>query len=306
MNIFNVCWRASACSEAPASCRVSASSPLYRLAEYVAFAAVVMPELKFGQVQRQILLTDMVIGTYDAALEQRPERIKIRGMDFATHILASRMVDRLVRIAQCVQVMITSKIVGRDEINLVTDSLANESIERARPCILYHLANDVALAADRANDANLAGADAAPPEMLALAGVFVLFLPTDEGLVHFDDAHELAKLRIVHRGAEPVTYIQRSRIGRSNLALNLHRADAFLGVEHAPEHFKPRAKGKLRVLKDGPDQEREAIGVAASALTVRAFPFPQLIDVVDRLRLPATRAARMPVWPTMKEEVLAA
>jgi hypothetical protein len=51
--IESLCWRALACSEAPASCH--ASAPCYRQTEDVLSLAVIEPELKLVQVQRQIL-----------------------------------------------------------------------------------------------------------------------------------------------------------------------------------------------------------------------------------------------------------
>jgi hypothetical protein len=85
-----VCWRPGACSEAPASQRTSASGPRYRLAEDIGFTAVIVAELKLGQVERQILLADMMKATHDAALEETPERFQIVGVDFAANILAQR------------------------------------------------------------------------------------------------------------------------------------------------------------------------------------------------------------------------
>jgi hypothetical protein len=42
----SACWRAIACSEAPASLRASASGPRYCLSENIGFATVVVTELK--------------------------------------------------------------------------------------------------------------------------------------------------------------------------------------------------------------------------------------------------------------------
>jgi hypothetical protein len=50
--IESACWRALACSEAPASCHASAAS--YGLSKDVGILAVVMAKLKFREIQRQI------------------------------------------------------------------------------------------------------------------------------------------------------------------------------------------------------------------------------------------------------------
>ncbi len=64
-------WRRSQIAETFASVRVSA--PSYRLAENIGVVSVVKPELKLREIQRQILLADVVVGAHDATLQQRPE-----------------------------------------------------------------------------------------------------------------------------------------------------------------------------------------------------------------------------------------
>src|SRR5204862_377458 len=48
--------------------------------ENVGVFAVVMPEGEFVHVERQVFLADLVERTHDAALQERPERIEVRGM----------------------------------------------------------------------------------------------------------------------------------------------------------------------------------------------------------------------------------
>src|SRR5260370_10120855 len=60
-------------AEAPASSDASASC--YRLAENVRILAVIETELKFCEVERQILLAHVVISAHYAALDERPKRI---------------------------------------------------------------------------------------------------------------------------------------------------------------------------------------------------------------------------------------
>ena len=67
-------------AEAPASSGASASC--YRLAENVAFFAVVKAELKFVQVEWQVFLAHIVVGADHAALEQAPERFDASAYGF--------------------------------------------------------------------------------------------------------------------------------------------------------------------------------------------------------------------------------
>jgi hypothetical protein len=82
-----------------------------------------------------------------ATLEQRPERIEVGSMYFAAYIVALTMANGFMRIAEGSQVVIAAVFIGCDQINLVTDYLANESIEGGRVSILDHLADHVTLAA---------------------------------------------------------------------------------------------------------------------------------------------------------------
>ena len=92
-------WRLGACSEAPASHCTSASSPLYRFAENIGFAAVVVTELELCEVQRQILLADIMVSAHDSALQERPERFNRIGMRGSDNVFTLSVADDLVFIA---------------------------------------------------------------------------------------------------------------------------------------------------------------------------------------------------------------
>ena len=49
--------------------------PLNCFSENVSVKAVIVPELRFRDIQRQILLADLVEAASDAALEQAPEAL---------------------------------------------------------------------------------------------------------------------------------------------------------------------------------------------------------------------------------------
>jgi len=152
-----VCWLATA--EVPAS-RV-ASASCYRLSEDVSILAVVVTELKFCKVQRQILFTNVMIRADDPALEQAPEVLKVVSVYFAAHVLARAMVDRLVVVAKCFEIAIAAMLVCGYQINLVADRFTDEAIQGNRVGILDDLTDHVALARNRSDDTDFAGADAA-------------------------------------------------------------------------------------------------------------------------------------------------
>ena len=63
--------------------------------EDIGVVAVVIPELEFGDVQRQIFAADLMEASHNAALQQRPENINRLSMHNAVNITASGMPNEL-------------------------------------------------------------------------------------------------------------------------------------------------------------------------------------------------------------------
>src|SRR5712692_6645133 len=82
-------------AEAPASSDASASC--YDLSEHIRILPVVVAKLKLREVQREILLADMMESANYPTLEQSPERFDIVRMNHATYIFASPVTDRFMR-----------------------------------------------------------------------------------------------------------------------------------------------------------------------------------------------------------------
>src|SRR5581483_12068842 len=88
-------WRRLRTAEAIAS--VHASAACYRGPEDVRVLPVVMTELKFREIERQVLGGDVVVRPDNPALEQRPEGIEVLRVDFAANVLARSMAHGLMR-----------------------------------------------------------------------------------------------------------------------------------------------------------------------------------------------------------------
>src|SRR5665213_64049 len=93
---FLVFWDRSPVSEAIASSCASASS--YRHSEDVGVVAVVIFELTFRDVERQVFLTDLVVRADNRPLEDRPEALNRLSMHRADNVLAAHVLHRAVRI----------------------------------------------------------------------------------------------------------------------------------------------------------------------------------------------------------------
>src|SRR6476660_9749910 len=133
-------------SDSCPSCRPSGCAD--GRAEDIRVVPVVVTEREFVEVEREILLRNLVVRADHAALEERPEAIEVRGMDVPTDVLAGRVVHALVfRVRAVVRVRVLLVVVGRDERHLVGDRLAHERFDpRLAEPVLHHLRDHVALA----------------------------------------------------------------------------------------------------------------------------------------------------------------
>ena len=88
--------------------------------------AIVVAELKFGDVQRQIFIAYLVKRADHAALEDRPKAFNRVRVDRTDHVLPDVVLDALVRIL--LQVLVNLIIVGRQQANLVGNDLTDERL----------------------------------------------------------------------------------------------------------------------------------------------------------------------------------
>src|SRR5258706_16416560 len=83
------------CAEADTSS--PASEACYGGSENVGVVAVVVPELRLSDVQRQVLGRNLVIAANDAALEQAPEALNRVRVDRANNVLLGAVLDGAMR-----------------------------------------------------------------------------------------------------------------------------------------------------------------------------------------------------------------
>jgi hypothetical protein len=288
-------WKRDA--KAPASSDALASS--YSAPENVRVLAVVEPEGKLVQIQRQVLRTHVVIRPDDATLEQTPERIDALGMNFAAYILACGMSYRVVLVAQCSKIFIAGVVIGRDQIHFPADGFSDKAIKRGRISVFDHLTYDIAFARDRADNGRFVAAESALAAFLI--PVAILILATKVGLVHLDNTHELTKIGIFHSRTEPMAHIERCAVGAgTDHAMNLKGTHPFLAREHQIQNLEPDQQLVIRVLEDRPADDRESIAVL---LTNAALPVPSFeVKFVD-FRIVAARAFNYSIGPASIHQV---
>src|ERR1700683_4070697 len=91
------------CRSAEDASSAASSASSKDFLEDIGILAVIEPELKLREVQREIGLADVVVGADDTALQQAPEPFDAVRVDFAAHVLASAVADGFVFISQGVQ-----------------------------------------------------------------------------------------------------------------------------------------------------------------------------------------------------------
>src|SRR6266849_4919502 len=119
---------------AEAIASVHASAACYCGPEDVGVLPVVMPELKLREVERQVLLGDVVVRADDSALEERPEAIEVRRVDVAPHVLALEVAHGLMRVAELTEMLVADILVGGDKLHVVGDRLLDEALQG---CCVY-------------------------------------------------------------------------------------------------------------------------------------------------------------------------
>ena len=138
------------CASAYSCGSFCASAPCYGFSKDIGVVPVVVAELEFGDVQRQIFAADLVEGADDAALEDRPEAFNRVRVDRADDVLLGDVIDDLMgiflfemRIARCSSV--ASKLT-------LLDTISRTNVARLLSDTVQHARNNVALAADSADD----------------------------------------------------------------------------------------------------------------------------------------------------------
>jgi len=298
--IFSLCchctstsWE-TASSEAPASPGASASSD--RVTKDVRVLTVVMTELKFRKVKRQVFLAHVVVSSDDSSLKERPEIVDAGRVYVAPHVLMLAMTHALVLVAHLRQRIVSKVLIGRNQFNLVADRFANEPGERFGVGLLDYSTDHISLTADRADNASLA---TATRDVAFLVSMAILVFAADVGLINFNDAHEFHKVAIVHRGPEPVAQIPCRLIGAgADLPMDLESADALLAIQHRVQHLEPCGQRVFRVREHSASQQRKTVSGFAA---LRALPVPSALQGVDLL-ITTTRAGNA-LRPAMLEDV---
>jgi hypothetical protein len=93
-------------------------------------------------------------------------------------------------------------------------------------------------------------ADSAGAEMLAFAGVFVLFKAAKNAFVHLDLAREFRAVIFLQERPNLLEHPPRALVGNANLPLKLLSTDSASRRSHQEDRVKPEFERRSRILKD--------------------------------------------------------
>jgi hypothetical protein len=101
--------------------------------ENISIHSVVIPELKFRDVQRHILFANLVERADDAAFEDAPETLNRLGVNGTHNVLALVVVDGRVLWKILIQVLVANPLIGAEQANLVKLRLNSEGTVHSQP-----------------------------------------------------------------------------------------------------------------------------------------------------------------------------
>jgi hypothetical protein len=294
-------WQRSQLAETDAS--DLASAHCYRRSENIGIGAVVIAELKFRDVQRQIFLADFVECAHHATLKDRPEtlnRIRVdRTNDILAHMTTSAVVDCLMRETVLpTQPMIASEIISAKQADFAGNRFLDETFERADTNVINDAGYDIALPLHGPNDRDLA-ASTASVSVGSFVPMTIGIFAADIGLIDLDNAAELG-FWLDESRADFVAHGMRGAIAsKAHDALDLQGTDALLAGQHQMDDAKPLPQRLICVLEDGAGNVREAIGSHGSAFIALPVERPSS----QRKRISAAARACDAIRPATGNEI---
>src|SRR5260370_6031552 len=138
-----------------------------RFAENIGIVAVVVPELKLRNVERQIFWAELVERADNAAFEDRPEALNRLCVDRTNDVLASSVIDDPVGV-HGIQSAIANPLIRAEKANLLRYCAAHEGLKNVGAYAVDDAGNNLTLALDSADDRDFTRAGASTPGAASL------------------------------------------------------------------------------------------------------------------------------------------
>ena len=223
----------------------------------------------------------------DGSLEHSPYRLDSVGVDIASDVFASRVLDGIVgeAVEDRRQSGVGAGFVCVDRRTRLYRSL-DESDQRGRVHLLDRLGGHFAASLPNADHGGFAYRTASGVEFLV--AVLVGFLAAE---IRFVDFHDLCQLEVASaaRFADAMEHMPRRPILASKLFRQLHRANALAGCHHRVDGVYPVLQGALGGVHAGLGRDGELL--PAVLVPVVAGLARRLADVLDSAAVRADRSA---------------
>ncbi len=181
------------------------------LAENVGVQSIVISELEFYDIERQVFVTDLVEIAHNTALDQRPEALDCVRMNRADDMLTNVVVNGLMR-EPILQSVIAVIGVCAKQAHAGRDGFADETFQCWAVSAIDDAGDDVAFAPDCAHDSGFERVARTASRSAFLVPMSVFVITADVGFIDFDDTAELLNV-FNERNADFVAHKPRGLVG---------------------------------------------------------------------------------------------
>jgi len=241
-----------------------------RRSENIVVKPIIIFELAFRDVEREIFSADLVIAADNRPLEDRPEAFNRVGVYRADNVALGGMMNALVRVIG--QSAIDAAFVSRQQANFIRDDFADKLFAFILADCTKDTGDYATLAAHSANNGGLSRGSvlATAP---ALIPVLVLVLAADESFIDLDNATKL-RLRLDKSGADLVTHAPSGFVrAEAHEPHDLEGAHSLFASQHQVSDLEPVPERLVCILEDCTGDMGETVGGrrgASVALPVEA------------------------------------
>ncbi len=243
------------------------SAACYRQSEDIDVLAVVVPELKFRDIQRQVLLADLAIVPTIPRLRMLQKHSIVFVWTAPRTYSPLVCLDDLVRV-QLLDVMVANPFFGNEQAHLTGRGVHHESGQY----FAARASNDVALPVHSGHDGDFPRAEAATTRATApVPTMLILGFAADERLIDFDNIAKLIEIVLDESSVDTVAHIPSGLIGtETEMAMNLPCAYTLLAGQQKVDDLKPTPEIDIGILENRSGNIGEPIAAGAA---IRALPF---------------------------------
>ena len=239
-----------------------------RLSESAAVIVLALVEAKslLIEIAKQMKGLDADVGSFQAALQQRPEILDPVRVDIAIDV-AFRVVDHLMHVIG-IQSVVGAPCIA-ENVGAALDIFADESLKgRGAGIGDVPQANLFGFAIQQSHDDGLAATGPASARDLGfLVLVHEASRAADERFVNLEVANRFLERAVLHRLADAMQHEPRGLLSDPQIAGDLAGANSVLAIRDQPDRREPFIESDRRILEDGPDLCAELLeGMLGSAL----------------------------------------